>query len=156
MRSGAPSTTTTGRPSTSSTRRTHPASAFWGEGEESEKVIQRLLKEAGKAVGSDMAEVESRGSAKPIGEPQVTGELPRLRPHGELRVSRWHRIGRAPQFTAPAELRRNQWALSGEWTIGKRPFSFTRRGRIVYRFHARDLHLVMGPATRGMSIRFEC
>jgi Thioredoxin like C-terminal domain len=27
-------------------------------------------------------------------------------------------------------------------------------GRIAYRFHARDLHLVMGPATRGTSVRF--
>ena len=28
------------------------------------------------------------------------------------------------------------------------------KGRIAYRFHARDLHLVMGPAARGTSVRF--
>ena len=27
-------------------------------------------------------------------------------------------------------------------------------GRIAYRFHARDLHLVMGPAAPGKSVRF--
>ena len=27
-------------------------------------------------------------------------------------------------------------------------------GRIAYRFHARDLHLILGPATRGSSVRF--
>ena len=49
----------------------------------------------------------------------------------------------------------NQWALSGEWTV-KNPAIVlnTANGRIAYRFHARDLHLVMGPAVRGTSVRF--
>jgi hypothetical protein len=52
-------------------------------------------------------------------------------------------------------LRLNEWALAGEWTIGRQATALnTANGRIVYRFHARDLHLVMGPAARGTSVRF--
>ena len=52
-------------------------------------------------------------------------------------------------------MRLNHWALTGEWTVEKQAAVLhTANGRIVYRFHARDLHLVMGPATRGTSVRF--
>jgi Thioredoxin like C-terminal domain len=49
----------------------------------------------------------------------------------------------------------NQWGLSGDWTVGK-PSAILNEtdGRIMYRFHARDLHLVMGPAARGTSVKF--
>ena len=58
-------------------------------------------------------------------------------------------------YAAPAQLRLNQWALSGDWTVGKQAAVLNEAdGRIVYRFHARDLHLVMGPAARGTSVRF--
>jgi Thioredoxin like C-terminal domain len=49
----------------------------------------------------------------------------------------------------------NEWALVGDWTIGSEAASLNgASGRIVYRFHARDLNLIMGPAARGSSIRF--
>jgi hypothetical protein len=52
-------------------------------------------------------------------------------------------------------LRLNDWALSGEWTVTKRLTALNKpNGRIAYRFHARDLHLVMGPAAQGTSVRF--
>jgi hypothetical protein len=52
-------------------------------------------------------------------------------------------------------LRLNQWALAGEWTVGEHAIALhTANGRIAYRFHARDLNLVMGPAARGTSVRF--
>jgi Thioredoxin like C-terminal domain len=52
-------------------------------------------------------------------------------------------------------LRLNQWALAGEWTVEQQATVLnTANGRIAYRFHARDLHLVMAPATRGSSVRF--
>ena len=42
-----------------------------------------------------------------------------------------------------------------DWTVEKRATVLNKaNGRIAYRFHARDLHLVMGPATRGASVRF--
>jgi hypothetical protein len=49
----------------------------------------------------------------------------------------------------------NHWALSGDWTVGKGATTTNQAGgRLVYRFHARDLHLVMGPSVRGTSVRF--
>ena len=52
-------------------------------------------------------------------------------------------------------MRLNQWSLSGDWTIGRQGIVLNKSGgRIAYRFHARDLHLVMGPAQRGTPVRF--
>src|SRR4029077_10793056 len=55
----------------------------------------------------------------------------------------------------PAGLRLNEWALSGDWTMKKDTSALDKAGgRIVYRFHARDLHLVMGPVTAGTPVKF--
>jgi hypothetical protein len=58
-------------------------------------------------------------------------------------------------YAVPARLRLNEWALVGDWTVGRQATMLnTAGGRIAYRFHARDLHLVMGPAAQGTSVRF--
>jgi hypothetical protein len=58
-------------------------------------------------------------------------------------------------YAAPAQLRLNHWALSGDWTVGKQAIILNQaNGRIAYRFHARDLHVVMGPVAHGTSVRF--
>jgi hypothetical protein len=58
-------------------------------------------------------------------------------------------------YTAPARLGLNQWALSGDWTMKKGLAALNApNGRIVNQFHARDLHLVMGPSKQGTSVRF--
>jgi hypothetical protein len=58
-------------------------------------------------------------------------------------------------YDVPAQLRRNQWALGGSWTIGGQySASNDARGRVAFRFHARDVHLVMGPAMRDKPVRF--
>jgi hypothetical protein len=58
-------------------------------------------------------------------------------------------------YDAPARLRLNHWALSGDWTAERQATVLNEaNGRIAYRFHARDLHLVMGPPARGTSVRF--
>ena len=58
-------------------------------------------------------------------------------------------------YRLPARLRLNEWALAGDWTITKEAAVLNvPDGRIAYRYHARDLHLVMGPAAPGTSIRF--
>jgi hypothetical protein len=58
-------------------------------------------------------------------------------------------------YAAPARLGLNQWALAGDWTVGAQPTVLNvADGRIVIRFHARDLHLVMGPSTPGARARF--
>ena len=55
----------------------------------------------------------------------------------------------------PAQLRLNEWALSGNWTVKNQAAVLNKpNGRIAYRFHARDLHLVMGPAASGTAVRF--
>ena len=64
-------------------------------------------------------------------------------------------LDRRRLYTAPARLAINQWALVGDWTMGRQAAVVSSpNGRIVYRFHARDLHLVMGPPRQGASIRF--
>ena len=58
-------------------------------------------------------------------------------------------------YAAPAALRLNQWALVGDWSVESGAVALNKApGRIAYRFHARDLHLVMGPSSRGTPVRF--
>ena len=58
-------------------------------------------------------------------------------------------------YELPAQLGLNEWGLSGDWTLKKdRAVSNQPNGRIAYHFHARDVNLVMGPATPGTSQRF--
>src|SRR5262249_2391217 len=50
----------------------------------------------------------------------------------------------------------NQWALSGTWTDHAQLVVLNSApGRIVFRFHARDVHLVLGPAKEGKGVRFQ-
>src|SRR6185503_3848528 len=59
-------------------------------------------------------------------------------------------------YAIPARLTLNHWALAGDWTLQKQAAALNNaNGRIACRFHARDLHLVIGPATRGTSVRFK-
>jgi hypothetical protein len=61
-----------------------------------------------------------------------------------LRLSRRCRVRRASPHVVPDSLRLNQWALSGDWTIEGRASMLNRAdGWIAFRFHARDVHLVM-------------
>jgi Thioredoxin like C-terminal domain len=58
-------------------------------------------------------------------------------------------------YVAPDPLRLNQWALSGDWTVASRASVLNRaEGQIAFRFHARDVHLVMGPPARDTSVPF--
>jgi len=58
-------------------------------------------------------------------------------------------------YSTPSRLGLNHWALSGEWTVGKEAILLNQaNGRIAYRFHARDLHLVLGPDIGGKSVPF--
>jgi thiol-disulfide isomerase/thioredoxin len=57
-------------------------------------------------------------------------------------------------YDAPSHLGLNDWAVAGDWTITRRAAVPNEAGaRILYRFHARDLHLVTGPAAKGDSVR---
>ena len=58
-------------------------------------------------------------------------------------------------YTAPARLQLNEWGLDGAWTVLSEEAVLSKTpGRIVFRFHARDLHLVLGPAPDGKPVRF--
>jgi hypothetical protein len=58
-------------------------------------------------------------------------------------------------YSTPSRLRLNQWALSGDWTMQQQATVLNEApGRITCRFHARDLHLVMGPTSRDAAARF--
>jgi hypothetical protein len=61
----------------------------------------------------------------------------------------------AGTYTVPATPALNQWGLRGAWTIGPESVALDRSpGAIVFTFHARDVHLVLGPGPDGRPIRF--
>ena len=63
--------------------------------------------------------------------------------------------GRSSLYAPPAQLSRNQWALAGQWTLLAQSAQLDQPGgKIQYRFHARDLHLVLGPGKDGKPVRF--
>jgi thiol-disulfide isomerase/thioredoxin len=132
----------------------------FGEGEydKSEKVIQQLLSEAGASgINREMVTVDARGAEVPADWNSLKSQENYV---GQERTENFTSPGGAVldkphAYAAPARLRLNQWALVGDWTVGKGAIALNKaNGRIVYRFHARDLHLVMGPATRGTPVRF--
>jgi len=129
----------------------HIRHQYFGEGEydQSERVIQQLLTEAGIAgIGHELVSVDARGVEAAADWDSLAS------PENYLGSERTENFaGRV--VAAPARLRLNQWALSGDWTVKRDALVLNKaNGRIAYRFHARDLHLVMGPAARGTSVRF--
>ncbi|HVX36324.1 MAG TPA: cytochrome c biogenesis protein DipZ, partial [Hyphomicrobium sp.] len=131
----------------------------FGEGDYagSERVIQKLLAEAGKAnVGDQMVKVSASGAEAASVFADVDSP--------ETYVG----YARAANFVSPGGTARdvardysgepktlNQWTLTGNWTIGPEHAALnSEHGSIVYRFHARDLHLVLGPGPDGKPIRF--
>jgi thiol-disulfide isomerase/thioredoxin len=132
----------------------------FGEGEyqQSEMVIQQLLADAGAAgISRDMVSVDPRGIEAPadwatLRSPENYTGYERTEnfasPGGIL-------PGKPHAYTAPAELRPNQWAVLGDWTITEHAAALNEaNGRIACRFHARDLHMVLGPSAQGTSVRF--
>jgi thiol-disulfide isomerase/thioredoxin len=64
-------------------------------------------------------------------------------------------LDKARDYTAPERLRVNDWAFAGSWSLGDESARSSKPGgRLTYRFHARDVHLVMGPAASGGPVRF--
>jgi hypothetical protein len=61
----------------------------------------------------------------------------------------------AHAYSLPPSLGLNEWGLDGSWTVeNERAVLDQAGGRIAYRFHARDLHLVLGPGKDGKPVRF--
>ena len=129
-----------------------------GEYEQTERVIQRLLSGAGVSrIGNGLVSVDGRGA-------EAAADWESLRsPENYLGYARTENfassggaaLDKRRSYTAPARLGLNQWALSGDWTVRKEAIVLnSASGRITCHFHARDLHLVMGPAARGTPVRF--
>jgi thiol-disulfide isomerase/thioredoxin len=132
----------------------------FGEGQydRSELIIQQLLAEAGSGgIGHDLVSVDARGAEAAadwgnLKSPETYVGYERTEnfasPGGAV-------VDQRHAYAAPKRLPLNHWALSGEWTVGKQATVLHKvNGRITYRLHARDLHLVMGPAARGTPVRF--
>jgi thiol-disulfide isomerase/thioredoxin len=132
----------------------------FGEGgyEQSERVIQQLLTEAGNAnVPRELVSVDPQGLEKAADwgslkspETYVGYE------QAESFASPSSAVRDRPHvYNAPSRLTLNEWALVGDWTIGPEHAALNRAsGRIAYRFHARDVNLIMGPTVRGTPVRF--
>jgi thiol-disulfide isomerase/thioredoxin len=129
-----------------------------GEYEQSEMVLHQLLSEAGfPDAGPEVVSVEAHGA-------EVAADWANLRSPenytGRERTSNLASAGDAAPgrphlYTAPAALRLNQWALSGNWTVADQATMLNAaNGQITCRFHARDLHLVMRPTAPGRPVRF--
>lgn len=132
----------------------------FGEGEydESERVIQQLLKENGSTSLSEgvlnvtASGAEAAADNKNVGSPETyvgykrAGNFASPEP-----VAKDSRKTYSPQ----PRLSLNQWALGGSWKVGEESAVLeSLPGKIVFRFHARDLHLVLGPSKNGKPIRF--
>ncbi|WP_295988836.1 cytochrome c biogenesis protein DipZ [uncultured Variovorax sp.] len=132
----------------------------FGEGQyaKTEEAIRQLLAEAGRPVASaGLVSPEGKGTqAAAAAAPALSGETYL----GYEQARSFASPGgisndRARVYSDVPALRTNQWALAGEWKVeGERAVLVQPNGRIVYRFHARDLHLVLGPSANGRPVRF--
>ncbi|WP_431228833.1 cytochrome c biogenesis protein DipZ [Burkholderia contaminans] len=135
----------------------------FGEGEyaESERAIQSLLAEAGHPealnVPIGLAGAPAKGAlaaadSADVRSPETYVGYARaeafMSPGGVVRDAAYH-------YAEPAQPDLNDWGLAGMWQVGaERATLAAPAGRIVYRFHARDLHLVLGPGEDGKPVRF--
>ncbi|QKS01189.1 redoxin family protein [Sphingomonas sp. CL5.1] len=131
----------------------------FGEGDYagSERVIQRLLAEAhgGLPVPGGMVAVSGAGVEAASGRNVRSPETYIGYGRAERSVSRPETVRDAPASYDADPVSLNQWGLAGDWTVGQEHATLNRAGgRILYRFHARDLHLVLGPGADGRPIRF--
>jgi len=131
----------------------------FGEGDYagSERVIQTLLAEAGRpSTSRDVVVPDAHGA-------QAAPDLSNVRSSetyiGYQQASNFVSPGGirpdASRTYTAGDLRLNEWGLKGKWTVSAEQATLDHPdGSIVYRFHARDLHLVLGPAADGRAVRF--
>jgi cytochrome c biogenesis protein CcdA/thiol-disulfide isomerase/thioredoxin len=132
----------------------------FGEGEYAygEHVIQALLREAGQTnvptsiVNPNATGEQAAADVNTIGSPETYIGYAKARNF----VSPQTAHDQAAMFTIPSGmLDANQWGLTGSWTRGSDSATLgAAGGTIRFRFHARDLHLVLGPAANGHPVRY--
>jgi hypothetical protein len=131
----------------------------FGEGgyEECERVIQMLLRAAGhEDIGDDVVSItpdgfETQADWQDLESPETYVGYQQGRsfasPGGVT-------IDEPRTYSLPDPLRLNSWALSGDWTIEGRASVLDRAGgTIAFRFHARDVNLVVR-SRDGTSVPF--
>ena len=132
----------------------------FGEGDYagSEHVIQQLLAEAGRTgVAGGIVNVSAKGAEAAADMADVQSPETYI---GYDRAANFASTDDAVHdtphvYALTPKLALNQWGLTGDWTIaGERAGLDAAEGSITYRFHARDLHLVLGPGAGGKPVHF--
>ncbi|MGU3412607.1 cytochrome c biogenesis protein DipZ [Enterobacteriaceae bacterium C34A] len=132
----------------------------FGEGNyaESERVIQELLRQAGaKNVNDGLASVAGKGVE------QAASGMNDISPETYLGYQRAENFAsgsvsqdEAADYHYPMALPLDAWGLEGRWIVGGEHITLAgEKGRIVYQFRARDLHLVLGPGDNGQPVNFK-
>jgi thiol-disulfide isomerase/thioredoxin len=131
----------------------------FGEGEydTSERAIQRLLKEAGASgvsdgvVSVDGSGFEAAADWSSLRSPETYVGYDRTQNFASQDAAR---LDQRRTYRAPLRMALNQWSLAGDWTMGRTATVLNKApGQILYRFHARDVHLVMGPSRSESPVR---
>lgn len=132
----------------------------FGEGEydQSESVIRELLKENGAQLASSV-DVAVSGAGAEAAPDAVNQRSPEtyVGYHRTEHFASIQAIARDSKraYTPQPRLSLNQWGLGGTWKVGEESAVVqTAPGKIVFRFHARDLHLVLGITKDGKPVRF--
>jgi len=130
----------------------------FGEGEyaESEEIIKQLLAEAGaKQVASGIVQPDAGGIA-------LAPENAMQSPETYIGYDRAENFAssavrdREHEYSIPTSLSQNQWGLGGTWTVADENAKLARAGgRIAFRFHARDVNLVLGPSPDGKPVKYK-
>jgi thiol-disulfide isomerase/thioredoxin len=133
----------------------------FGEGNyaESEQTIRKLLSDAGQKdlPPPGMGAMKAGGVQAPPDEahdqsPETYvgyGRAENFSSPGGFAQQQLH------DYSPPASFRLNQWALSGSWNVDpEKAVLGAATGKIIFRFFARDLHLVLGPGSSGKPVRF--
>jgi thiol-disulfide isomerase/thioredoxin len=132
----------------------------FGEGEydDCERAIQMLLREAGaEGIGDGLVSLEPDGL-------EAQADWTNLRsPETYLGYEQGRNFASPEgsaldgprEYSAPDSLRLNEWALTGDWTIESgASVLYGTKGRIVFRFHSRDAHLVLRVRAPGVRVPF--
>jgi cytochrome c biogenesis protein CcdA/thiol-disulfide isomerase/thioredoxin len=132
----------------------------FGEGEyaESERVIQELLKENGaKSLSRDVINVSGNGAEAAPDNGDARSMETYVGYHRAQNYASAEPIAKDSRktYSLLPRLSLNQWGLAGSWKVGAESAVLEApSGKIAFRFHARDLHLVLGPSKSGKPIRF--
>ncbi|MGA8229931.1 MAG: cytochrome c biogenesis protein DipZ [Candidatus Acidiferrales bacterium] len=132
----------------------------FGEGEydNSERVIQELLKERGAtSLSTAPIDVSATGAEAPADNKNIGSPETYIGYKHSQNFASAEPIAKDSRkvYTLGPRLSLNQWALEGPWEVGPEAAVLrTAPGKIVFRFHARDLHLVLGTTKEGKPVRF--